>query len=113
MLNGQQAMVKGYEIHQGISTPDQTAEQPTPLITLDDGRFDGMLSADGQILGTYLHGVFDHPDALTLILNWAGCQAQATCSADQQLDQEIDRLTDALEAALDWDKAKAAGLMLP
>jgi adenosylcobyric acid synthase len=111
-LQGQQCPIKGYEIHQGMSQLNPTHQAThTALIQLDDGRSDGYCSADQHILGTYVHGLFDHPDALHALLQWAGIDAHAHCSAEQQLDQEIDRLTDALEHALDWDKAYAAGLM--
>jgi adenosylcobyric acid synthase len=47
------AVVAGYEIHMGVSQ-GQVLERPAFEI---DGRAEGACSADGQILGTYLHGV--------------------------------------------------------
>jgi len=41
-------------------------------IDFDDGQFDGALSADGQVLATYLHGLFDDPAACQALLGWAG-----------------------------------------
>jgi cobyric acid synthase len=55
------ARVSGYEIHMGVSTGPALARA---AIQLDDGRRDGALSADGQVLATYLHGVFDVPRGL-------------------------------------------------
>nr|MBP8133798.1 cobyric acid synthase [Zoogloea sp.] len=63
------APVSGYEIHMGI-TRGPALEHPSTLLA--DGRPDGALSDDGQILGSYLHGLFDHPDALAALLAWAG-----------------------------------------
>ncbi len=103
-LLGQTVQVRGYEIHHG-----QTAVSPDAPLRLAD-RPDGMLSADGQILGSYLHGIFDEPAALNLILQWAGCDSRAVGATADLLDAAIDRLTDALEAALDFDKACRAGL---
>ncbi len=109
-LDGRCAPVRGYEIHHGAT---QVAAGQSPL-RLDGGlRRDGALSPDGQILGCYLHGLFDEPAALDLLLGWAGCGSRATASAEAQLELAIDRLTDALDAALDVDRARAAGLMLP
>lgn len=105
-LNGATAPVRGYEIHHG-----ETAI-PTPAPLDLAGAPDGMVSCDGQILGSYLHGLFDEPAALNLILDWAGATSRATQSTAETLDTAIDRLTDALEAALDFEKALAAGLPL-
>jgi adenosylcobyric acid synthase len=44
-----------YEIHLGRTT----LERPlTPFATLQDGSTDGVLS--GRVIGTYLHGAFEH-----------------------------------------------------
>ncbi|MDC7707065.1 cobyric acid synthase [Vogesella indigofera] len=63
------AAVSGYEIHMGIS---HGADCERPLFMLDDGSTDGAVSPDGQIMGSYLHGLFDHPDACQTLLDWAG-----------------------------------------
>ncbi|MGQ5522197.1 cobyric acid synthase [Chitinimonas sp. PSY-7] len=98
----------GYEIHHGES---QVLDANLPsLIELDDGRYDGLMSADGQVLGCYLHGLFDQSEALTALLAWAGCGVRVVQSANAQLEAELDRLADALDTALDWEKAIAAGL---
>lgn len=62
----------GYEIHVGDSTPCDTASGERPFARHSDGRYDGSLSEDEQVLGTYLHGVFDTPNALAALLQWAG-----------------------------------------
>jgi adenosylcobyric acid synthase len=107
-LAGQSVTCTGYEIHQGLSQQlDLT--QPS-LITLDDGRVDGVISADQQVLGTYLHGIFDHPHALKCLLEWAGYQLdQMPPDPTAVLEQQIDRLADAVDQAMNWQKARAAG----
>ena len=39
-----------------------------PLLQLDNGETDGLCTKDGQVFGTYLHGVFDAPEFLQPIL---------------------------------------------
>ncbi|HSC83237.1 MAG TPA: cobyric acid synthase, partial [Pseudomonas sp.] len=48
----EQAPVSGYEIHAGVSSGPALSH---PAAQLEDGRVDGVSSADGQVLGTYLH----------------------------------------------------------
>jgi adenosylcobyric acid synthase len=48
--------VAGYEIHVGKTSYLDHAE---PFATLSSGELDGCISADRQILGSYLHGIFD------------------------------------------------------
>ncbi|MCK7576822.1 MAG: hypothetical protein MZV65_13715 [Chromatiales bacterium] len=64
------AFVTGYEIHAGISTGPGAGR--IPPFSLNDGRPDGALSDDGQLLGTYLHGLFDAAPARDALLRWAG-----------------------------------------
>jgi hypothetical protein len=63
-----EAPVTGYEIHMG-ETRGPALERPA--VHLED-RDDGALSADGQILGSYLHGLFEAPAACAALLEWAG-----------------------------------------
>lgn len=49
----------GYEIHLGVTTPDRGADR-MPFARLCDGDADGVWM-DG-VIGTYLHGAFEHPD---------------------------------------------------
>jgi adenosylcobyric acid synthase len=92
------APVTGYEIHCGISHGDALA---CPSSLLDGGRSDGALSADGQMLGSYLHGLFDQPQALTALLAWAGVHDAAPVDVHALREESIERLADAVDNHLD------------
>lgn len=92
------ARVSGYEIHCGVSR-GAALEQPASV--LDTGEPDGALTTDGQILGSYLHGLFDQPQALAALLGWAGLRDAAPLDMHALREASIDRLADAVEAHLD------------
>ncbi|MEL4424922.1 cobyric acid synthase [Shewanella indica] len=126
-LGQSSASVSGYEIHCGASRiPDQYTQ---PLLLNERGgdanrvsatepakttvptqiaavRSEGLLSEDNQILGSYLHGLFDSPEACELLLTWAGMTAPQgrTVDINQQRQQQLDRLADVLEQHLDFNK---------
>jgi adenosylcobyric acid synthase len=89
--------VEGYEIHMGVSMGPGLAR---PAVLVDGGRSDGAISADGRILATYLHGIFDRPEAQAAILRWAGLADAAGVDLDRQREAAIDRLADAIEEHL-------------
>ncbi len=91
------AAVQGYEIHSGIS---HGIALDRPAVELGGGH-DGAISKDGQILGTYLHGLFESTAACDALLNWAGLNNSRTTDYAQRCDAEIDRFTDAVEQHLD------------
>ncbi|WP_440996328.1 cobyric acid synthase [Arhodomonas sp. SL1] len=94
------AAVEGYEIHMGETAG---GDRKRPFAHLPDGIADGAVSADGQVAGTYLHGVFEHPEARAALLRWAGVAAPVTTDYTAQREAGIDRLADAVEAELDLD----------
>ncbi len=91
------ARVTGYEIHMGVSNGAALARS---ALHFDKGQ-EGALSEDNQILGTYLHGLFDHPEACAALLCWAGLTAPQVPDYGQLREMHIDRLADALEQHLD------------
>jgi adenosylcobyric acid synthase len=93
--------VKGYEIHMGVTSGPALG---TPTASLD-GTSDGALSADGTILATYCHGLFDTPEALAALLQWAGADiADTHFDAATRREADIDRLADAVDQAFRWEK---------
>lgn len=92
------ATVTGYEIHAGVS---QGAALAQPAVRLDDARTDGARSADGQIIATYLHGLFEQPEACAALLRWAGLREVVQVDYHARREQDIERLADLIEAHLD------------
>jgi adenosylcobyric acid synthase len=88
--------VSGYEIHCGVSSGPALA---TPFAQLEHP--DGAIAPDGRVIGTYIHGVFDHPQALAALLRWAGLPDAAPLDYHALCERELDRLADAAEAHLD------------
>ncbi|MFV0597102.1 cobyric acid synthase [Shewanella sp.] len=116
-LQGQQVEVKGYEIHCGESQyldPQcldlSAAVKSAPLwLKTENSQMiksfaDGCLSEDGQVLGSYLHGLFDSPEACQLVLNWAGLENAQTIDINEIREQQLNRLADVLAEHLDMQK---------
>jgi len=100
-------VMTGYEIHLGVTRGEGLTSS---AVELADGRHDGAISGDDQIFATYCHGLFDHPQALTALLAWAGVTESAPVDLAARREADLDRLADAVEAALDWTKL---GAILP
>ena len=95
--NSPEISVNGYEIHAGQTlgiTPQQA------LIQFNE-QYDGILSDDQQIMATYLHGIFNHPDACKHLLQWAGLFTRTSFDYYEYQEQAIERVADALEEHLD------------
>ncbi|NID17398.1 cobyric acid synthase [Luteibacter yeojuensis] len=97
-LAGSDAPVSGYEIHCGISEGHGMSR---PAVRLEDGRDDGARSADGRVVGTYLHGLFDRPEALAALLGGAGLAGPAPLDIHALREATLDRLADAVDAHMD------------
>ncbi len=100
-LSLEAAAVAGYEIHAGVTSG---AALNRPAMQLEhDGEFfaDGAVSADGQILATYLHGLFESKAATDALLRWAGLTDVTTPDYHARREADIDRLADAVEMHLD------------
>lgn len=98
-LFGQAARVQGYEIHCGVS---EGAALAHPAVQLAHGS-DGALSEDGCILGTYVHGIFDAPEALTALLSWAGLSSVEPLDYRARQESDLDRLAACIENSFDPD----------
>jgi len=88
--------VSGYEIHIGRSDGPDTAR---PFAHVE-GRAEGAISANGQITGSYLHGLFTSDSFRTAYLS--GLEISASLQSHGALiEQTLDQLADHVEAHLD------------
>ncbi|CAM3946261.1 cobyric acid synthase [Shewanella aquimarina] len=107
-LAGERASIAGYEIHCGRSTLLSAATKPLTLTSDEGNHFtEGCLSHDGQILGSYLHGLFDSPEACALLLEWAGLLTAVTIDPQAIKQAQLDRLADTLAEHLDMARLSA------
>lgn len=98
------APISGYEIHCGVST--STTAKYTSFCKQDKSdKLDGFVSTDNQVIGTYVHGLFDSPTTCDRLLAWAGLERSdsRSVSVDQVRDQQLERLADMLEDHLQPD----------
>jgi len=91
------ALVQGYEIHMGITSG---AALQRPLAQLE-GKVDGAVSEDNQIIGTYLHGIFDLSESRAAFLRWFGLSNSDVPSYHALKEENIDRLASVISQELD------------
>jgi adenosylcobyric acid synthase len=96
------AALSGYEIHAGISTGEALLN---PALQLDHGP-DGAITCDGQILATYLHGLFESSEACSALLRWAGLNEVHTPDYRARCEADLERLADTVESYLDTAKLR-------
>jgi len=97
--------VSGYEIHAGISSGPALN---TPFAHLEnnqrDNKKDGAISEDGQIMGTYLHGLFEKKEVSKAILNWVGHTSKVSFDYAECREQSLETMADAIEQHIDLEK---------
>jgi adenosylcobyric acid synthase len=91
------AGVTGYEIHMGVSTGPALS---VPAFVID-GRGEGARSSDESLLGSYLHGMFDAPEACTALLRWAGLDSAAVVDTAQLREASLDQIAEAARPLYD------------
>ena len=106
-IEGVGVLVTGYEIHMGRTTADTEA---APLIVVGERNgvrtegFDGVVSADGRIFGTYFHGFFDEPGVRNWFIRMLGGNCPASGEAISGTSDVFDRLAAHFEANLDLER---------
>ncbi len=99
-VTGDGTPFSGYEIHTGLT---EGPDRARPFACLSDGTPEGAVSADGRILGTYIHGLFaDDRQRSAWLQRFAA--GQAAISYDGLVDQTLDRLAAHLAAYIDIDR---------
>ncbi len=95
--------IQGYEMHMGRTTGPGLDR---PWFQLDDGlgplRPEGAVSADGRVMGAYLHGVFGADGFRAHWLEQVGAAA-STLDFEARTEAALDALADHCEANLDLD----------
>lgn len=98
---GANTPASGYEIHCGESEGPALGH---PLIeyTTDSGSgFDGAVSEDNQIIGTYWHGLLDTPACQNAIIQWAGKSPGPAVDLASLRERNLDRLASEIERNID------------
>ncbi|MDR7144640.1 cobyric acid synthase [Rhizobium sp. BE258] len=90
--------LSGYQIHLGV-TEGLDCSRPSAVV---DGAADGAISADGHIIGTYLHGLFSSDAYRSRLLQSFGLQGERRNYAES-VDRALDAVAAELEAHLDRD----------
>jgi len=93
------ASFAGYEMHMGVT---EGPDRQRPFARLADGSAEGAVSADGRVIGTYIHGLFadDGQRAAWLARFAAGA---TNIAYEAAVDRTLDGLAAHLEAHLDLD----------
>ncbi len=94
----------GYRIHMGVTQGAALARPATQLGGVGEQYPEGAISADNQILATYCHGLFDTPEALAALLEWAGHKPTSSFDPNERRERDLDRLADAVEESLNLEK---------
>ncbi|BDB00833.1 cobyric acid synthase [Clostridium botulinum] len=104
-------IVYGYEIHMGIS---EYSENVKPLFKIYDKNgekvdyFDGAINEKGNVMGTYIHGVFDGIVFREKIINELrvkkGLKKKKSQVYEHMREKELDKLADIVRQSLDMEK---------
>lgn len=96
--------IAGYEIHLGATTYGPTS---IPVIELSDGRIDGCINPEGNVIGTYLHHSFHNDTFRTAWLNQVrrhnGFEEQPLVDTTKIKEDSYNTLAERVEAAFDMD----------
>ena len=104
-LNGRKASLRGYEIHAGVT---EGSALENAFAEVND-HCDGAISSDGQVLGSYVHGLFDDNEARALLLHWAGASTLKAVDYDGIIETNLERLADCVEQHLNMEMLLSLG----
>ena len=95
--------VRGYEIHMGRTTGPGVAR---PMLRAGDAR-DGAVSADGRVMGCYLHGILAADGFRGALLARIRARTGAALAYEARVEAALDELAAHLERCLDLDRLLA------
>ncbi|MPZ12922.1 MAG: cobyric acid synthase [Chloroflexi bacterium] len=100
------AAISAYEIHMGHTT---ASAAPAFVIAREDGatRAEGAMSADGTVVGTYLHGLFHNRALVESVVAWLAQRRDVSLPAATHREDPYDRLADVLRRSLNMDRLRA------
>jgi adenosylcobyric acid synthase len=87
-------------MHMGVTTGPDRAR---PMVDFGD-RDDGARSADGRVLGCYLHGLFADDGFRHGFLARLADRGASGVAFDHQVDQALDAIASGLDSCLDLDR---------
>lgn len=99
--------IKGYEIHMGRTVDN--SKNNRYLLKLEDGSYDGRISENGKVFGTYLHGIFENDDFRKAIINSIKnskgiAEDMSEFSYEDYKENEYNKLANVLKESLNIDK---------
>ncbi|MGE4431038.1 MAG: cobyric acid synthase [Sphingobium sp.] len=100
------AAFTGYEMHMGETVGPDAAR---PLVRFDDGRADGAISADGRVLGSYVHGALASTGLRAALLDRLGAHSDGA-DHGAAVDAALDAIAAELERHLDIDALLAIAM---
>ena len=92
--------VRGYEIHMGRTAGPGLAR---PMLR-DGATADGAVSADGRVMGCYLHGILAADGFRGALLGRIRARAGAALAYEARVEGALDELAAHLEHCLDLDR---------
>ena len=104
------AAIDGYEIHMGSSNPTGPVVHPFRISRAGQASSDdGSISANGRVMGTYVHGLFNsyalRRALLEQLAEWKGVSLPPRSDTGGQLsrDGEYDKLAETVRSSLNMD----------
>jgi len=92
--------IEGYEMHLGLT---EGPDRRSPWLHLSDQCEDGAISANGQVMGSYIHGLFTADDFRHGFLSKLREGRNKGEAYEASIEAALDDLADHLESCLDLD----------
>jgi adenosylcobyric acid synthase len=97
--------VSGFEMHMGLT---EGGDRQRAWLQMADGRAEGACSADGRVMGCYVHGLFSADGFRAAFLGRLRAGRGAGIAHDALIEDTLDALAAHLEDTLDVDALFAA-----